>query len=77
MPDPRPARRGRVHSGLLGALLPALVLLMLCASASGPPAAVAVPGAGERPVVRTAEGPVRGRGHGTYDTFEGIPYAAA
>ncbi|WP_241695164.1 carboxylesterase family protein [Streptomyces sp. C] len=77
MPDPRSARRGRVHRGLLGALLPALVLLMLCACVSGPPAAGAVAGAGERPVVRTAEGPVRGRGHGAYDTFEGIPYAAA
>lgn len=77
MPDPRPARSGRVQRGLLRALLPALVLLMLCAAGSGPPAAGSVAGVGERPVVRTAEGPVRGRAHGAYDTFEGIPYAAA
>ncbi|MFJ3876141.1 carboxylesterase/lipase family protein [Streptomyces sp. NPDC090077] len=75
MPDPRPARSGRVHRGLLGALLPVLAALMLCAAASAPPTAVSA--ARERPVVPTAEGPVRGRAHGAYDTFEGIPYAAA
>ncbi|MEU9804019.1 carboxylesterase family protein [Streptomyces sp. NPDC051000] len=56
---------------------PAVVLsalLLLVASGAGPPAARAV--AGEPPVVRTDEGPVRGRSHGAYDTFEGIPYAA-
>ncbi|MCX5380642.1 carboxylesterase/lipase family protein [Streptomyces sp. NBC_00091] len=79
MPDPRrspgPARGGRLHRRVLGALLPVLVLL--CTAGSGPRAAVASAGSPERPVVGTAEGPVRGRAHGTYDTFEGIPYAAA
>ncbi|GAA0288074.1 carboxylesterase family protein [Streptomyces polychromogenes] len=85
MPDPRtdrrPRRSGRPPRGLPGALLPVVLpaLLLLCAAGSGPPSAARVAGgagAAERPVVRTAEGPVRGRAHGAYDTFEGIPYAA-
>ncbi|MFF3090443.1 carboxylesterase/lipase family protein [Streptomyces nojiriensis] len=35
----------------------------------------AVPGP-DRPVVETDRGRVRGLGHGAYDTFEGIPFAA-
>ncbi|MFI8388938.1 carboxylesterase/lipase family protein [Streptomyces sp. NPDC085540] len=46
-------------------LLP--VMLLLLGVAPGP----------EGPVVETDRGPVRGRGHGAYDTFEGIPFAAA
>lgn len=49
--------------------------LSLLAAAGTPPAAGAAPGAG-RPVVETDRGAVRGRAHGAYDTFEGIPYAA-
>lgn len=48
------------------ALLLPVVLLMLGA-APGP----------EGPVVETDRGPVQGLGHGSYDTFEGIPFAAA
>ncbi|MFG2982063.1 carboxylesterase/lipase family protein [Streptomyces sp. NPDC048258] len=44
--------------------LPAVLLSV--AAAAGP----------ERPVVDTDRGPVRGRSHGAYTTFEGIPYAA-
>ncbi|MFG2975609.1 carboxylesterase/lipase family protein [Streptomyces sp. NPDC048331] len=47
------------------ALLVPVVLLLLGAG-PGP----------DRPVVDTDRGPVRGRGHGTYETFEGIPFAA-
>ncbi|MFJ6780417.1 carboxylesterase/lipase family protein [Streptomyces yangpuensis] len=47
------------------ALLLPLVLLLVGAAA-GPPA----------PVVDTDRGPVRGRTHGAYSTFEGIPFAA-
>ncbi|MET9694526.1 carboxylesterase family protein [Streptomyces sp. NPDC006514] len=46
-------------------LLP--VVLLLLGVAPGP----------EGPVVETDRGPVRGRGHGAYNTFEGIPFAAA
>ncbi|MFB6563787.1 carboxylesterase/lipase family protein [Streptomyces sp. NPDC056400] len=49
------------------ALLLPVVLLTLLGVAPGP----------EGPVVETDRGPVRGRGHGGYDTFEGIPFAAA
>ncbi|MCX5192631.1 carboxylesterase family protein [Streptomyces sp. NBC_00249] len=73
MPDPSPARSRRPGRRVTAVLLPALFLL--CAAASGPPAAGA-PGPG-RPVVEVAEGPVRGRAHGAYDTFDGVPYAAA
>lgn len=45
-------------------LLP--VVLLLVGAAAGP----------ERPVVDTDRGPVRGRTHGAYRTFEGIPFAA-
>ncbi|MGZ9935628.1 carboxylesterase/lipase family protein [Streptomyces sp. NC-S4] len=51
-------------------LLLALVLLPVVVSLLG-----AAPGPG-RPVVSTDRGPVRGLGHGAYDTFEGIPFAA-
>ncbi|WP_328786807.1 carboxylesterase/lipase family protein [Streptomyces sp. NBC_00273] len=54
-------RRFRLRWALL-----AVVLLMLGA-APGP----------EGPVVETDRGPVQGLGHGSYDTFEGIPFAAA
>ncbi|MFB7463487.1 carboxylesterase/lipase family protein [Streptomyces sp. NPDC056224] len=62
MPDVRKSRR------LCRRLLtPALTLvLMLTAAAEGP----------ERPVADTDRGLVRGRSHGAYTTFEGIPYAA-
>ncbi|MFD9518395.1 carboxylesterase/lipase family protein [Streptomyces sp. NPDC059979] len=45
-------------------LLP--VVLMLVGAAAG----------AEQPVVDTDRGPVRGRSHGAYSTFEGIPFAA-
>lgn len=51
-------------------LLLALVLLPVVVSLLG-----AAPGPG-RPVVSIDRGPVRGLGHGAYDTFEGIPFAA-
>ncbi|MEU9303584.1 carboxylesterase family protein [Streptomyces sp. NPDC048269] len=43
-----------------------LPVVLLVAAAAGP----------ERPVADTDRGPVRGRSHGAYSTFEGIPYAA-
>ncbi|MFI5616999.1 carboxylesterase/lipase family protein [Streptomyces sp. NPDC051567] len=58
---------------LLLLLLPLVVALAV--APPGPGAAFAA-GAG-RPVVETDRGPVRGRAHGAYSTFEGIPYAAA
>ncbi|MEU6294238.1 carboxylesterase/lipase family protein [Streptomyces erythrochromogenes] len=48
------------------ALLLPLVLLLVGAAA-GPP---------DGPVVDTDRGPVRGRAHGAYSTFEGIPFSA-
>ncbi|WP_327280149.1 MULTISPECIES: carboxylesterase family protein [unclassified Streptomyces] len=50
--------------------------LLLLATAAGPVSAAAGARAGDRPVVDTDRGPVRGTAHGTYRTFEGIPYAA-
>ncbi|GGV31093.1 carboxylesterase/lipase family protein [Streptomyces spectabilis] len=81
MPEPRPPRR---RGGALRALVLALSALLTAT------AAVAVPAAGadesgrptargpaaDRPVVVTDHGPVRGRSHDAYDTFEGIPFAA-
>ncbi|MFD7256476.1 carboxylesterase/lipase family protein [Streptomyces sp. NPDC059874] len=61
--------------------LPALVLpaVLLLTGAAPTPARVPVPvpvPASEALVVETDRGSVRGRAHGTYRTFEGIPYAA-
>ncbi|MCF3182397.1 carboxylesterase family protein [Streptomyces polychromogenes] len=75
-PTTTPGRRRR-RGGLLTAL-PALlcVLASLLASTAAP--AAALPGAeGSGPVVRTDHGPVRGTAHGSYATFDGVPYAAA
>ncbi|MFD9406382.1 carboxylesterase/lipase family protein [Streptomyces sp. NPDC059989] len=47
-------------------VLPLPVVLLLVAGAAGP----------TRPVVDTDAGRVRGRAHGAYSTFEGVPYAA-
>ncbi|MFD3325450.1 carboxylesterase/lipase family protein [Streptomyces sp. NPDC058701] len=52
--------------------LAAAVLSLLAAAA---PTAGVAPGP-RQPVVETDRGAVRGRAHGAYDTFEGIPYAA-
>ncbi|MGW2602600.1 carboxylesterase family protein, partial [Streptomyces klenkii] len=64
-----PHRRG-------GALLALLLALLSVTSV----AAAAPPGPRTRtqdgPVVGTDHGQVRGRSHGTYTTYEGIPYAA-
>ncbi|MEU1818109.1 carboxylesterase family protein [Streptomyces roseifaciens] len=64
-----PRRRG-------GALLALLLALMSVTSvaAAAPPGQE--PGTPDRPVVGTDHGPVRGRAHGTYATYEGIPFAA-
>ncbi|MFD8020671.1 carboxylesterase/lipase family protein [Streptomyces lavendulae] len=74
MPDARPARRRALARMLPGAVLPALFLL--CAAAGPGTTAGTAAGSAPRPVVATAEGPVRGRAHGPYATFEGLPYAA-
>ncbi|MFI9239891.1 carboxylesterase/lipase family protein [Streptomyces sp. NPDC053079] len=55
-------RRG----GVLGTLLLALGPLVTCPAASAADVA---------PVVTTDRGPVRGTAHGSYATYEGIPYA--
>ncbi|MEU9160812.1 carboxylesterase family protein [Streptomyces sp. NPDC048424] len=51
-------------------LLPVVLLLL---GAAAPPERPAVD---TEPVVSTDRGPVRGRTHGAYNTFEGIPFAA-
>lgn len=56
-----------------GPVFPAAALALL--ASVGAPAAGAAPGPRE-PVVETDRGAVRGRAHGAYDTFEGVPYAA-
>ncbi|WP_308364953.1 carboxylesterase family protein [Streptomyces sp. ISL-86] len=61
------------HAGFVRSIGPALGLLMLLAAGTGPATAAAGP---DRPVVNTDRGAVRGRAHGAYRTFEGIPYAA-
>ncbi|WP_078868851.1 carboxylesterase/lipase family protein [Streptomyces sp. NRRL B-1347] len=81
MPEPRPSRR---RGGALCALVLALsALLTTTATVAVPAARADAPGrpaargpADDRPVVTTDHGPVRGRSHGAYDTFEGIPFAA-
>ncbi|MBT2387329.1 carboxylesterase/lipase family protein [Streptomyces sp. ISL-11] len=69
MPKVRPSSRpGEVLCALL------LALLTLVAATGAAPANGADDSG--RPVVDTDHGPVRGRAHGTYATFDGIPYAA-
>ncbi|MCC3767311.1 carboxylesterase/lipase family protein [Streptomyces sp. UNOC14_S4] len=67
------------HSSRLrgGALALLALLSALSALTAAPPAvaATAAP-APSRPVVTTDHGQVRGVGHGTYATYEGIPFAA-
>ncbi|MFJ9338999.1 carboxylesterase/lipase family protein [Streptomyces sp. NPDC101733] len=85
MQEPHPARprAPRAHrNALLSAPLAALALLALLVPALALPSGVAgasaaAPEDPARPVVETAEGPVRGRAHGAYATYEGLPYAAA
>ncbi|MEU4733441.1 carboxylesterase family protein [Streptomyces sp. NPDC023588] len=60
---------GKIRRWCVALLLP-LVMLSSTTLPAG-----AAPGA-ERPVVDTDRGPVRGRSHGAYRTFEGIPFAA-
>ncbi|MGW0392663.1 carboxylesterase/lipase family protein [Streptomyces sp. NPDC003042] len=79
MPESRIASSPSPGSSLTRGLSAALVcaLFLICAAGTGKSTAVASPPRSERPVVDTDGGPVRGRAHGAYDTFEGIPYAAA
>ncbi|MEU9030397.1 carboxylesterase family protein [Streptomyces sp. NPDC048383] len=60
--------------GSLRSRVPTVLLAAAFLLGAAPSAAQAR--GGERPVVDTSEGPVRGRPHGSYETFEGIPYAA-
>ncbi|MFF2403980.1 carboxylesterase/lipase family protein [Streptomyces goshikiensis] len=62
------------HAGFVRSLSAALGALVLLAGGAGHTAAAPEP---ERPVVETDGGAVRGRTHGAYRTYEGIPYAAA
>ncbi|MFC6517087.1 carboxylesterase family protein [Streptomyces goshikiensis] len=62
------------HAGFVRSLSAALGALVLLACGAGHTAAAPEP---ERPVVETDGGAVRGRTHGAYRTYEGIPYAAA
>ncbi|MEU6865844.1 carboxylesterase family protein [Streptomyces sp. NPDC046876] len=76
MSAPHPYRK----AGLRVALLPLLCAVALL-SATAAPAAGAGPGSPgsgrqDRTVVRTEQGLVRGLSHGSYTTFDGIPYAA-
>ncbi|MGK5733142.1 carboxylesterase/lipase family protein [Streptomyces sp. URMC 124] len=68
-------RLPRRRSGALLALLLAVLSVTSATSATAAP-----PGprsdAPDRPVVTTDHGRVRGRAHGTYATYEGIPFAA-
>ncbi|QDQ15887.1 carboxylesterase/lipase family protein [Streptomyces spectabilis] len=80
MPEPRPPRR---RGGALCALVLALTALLTATPAVVPAAGADESGrptargpADDGPVVVTDHGPVRGRSHGAYDTFEGIPFAA-
>ncbi|QCX81914.1 Para-nitrobenzyl esterase [Streptomyces sp. YIM 121038] len=75
MQEPRPSRR---RGGALCALVLTLsALLTAPATGAGAPGRPAARGPGaDGPVVVTDHGPVRGRSHGVYDTFEGIPFAA-
>ncbi|MCX4539622.1 carboxylesterase family protein [Streptomyces sp. NBC_01565] len=61
------------NAGLVRSLSAALGVLVLLACGAGHTAAAPEP---DRPVVETDHGAVRGRAHGAYRTFEGIPYAA-
>ncbi|MEU9378209.1 carboxylesterase family protein [Streptomyces sp. NPDC048255] len=75
----RDLRTVRLHlplslSTLLRSVLLRSVLSLLLAVGTAPAAAGARDP--ERPVVTTDRGQVRGRAHGAYHTFEGIPYAA-
>ncbi|GGY03298.1 carboxylesterase/lipase family protein [Streptomyces hiroshimensis] len=67
-----PHRRGGALLALLLALLS--VTSVVSVAAAAPPGQG--PGTPDRPVVGTDHGQVRGRAHGTYATYEGIPFAA-
>ncbi|MGW1076565.1 carboxylesterase/lipase family protein [Streptomyces sp. NPDC002537] len=64
------AHSSRLRGGALA------LLALFSALTAAPPAAAAAAPAPERPVVTTDHGQVRGVGHGAYNTFEGIPFAA-
>ncbi|MEU3915588.1 carboxylesterase family protein [Streptomyces sp. NPDC029721] len=77
-PTTAPGSRRRRRGGPVTALLALLCSLASLAAMTAAPAA-ALPAAdrsGPDPVVRTDHGPVRGAAHGSYATFDGIPYAA-
>ncbi|MFD8686241.1 carboxylesterase/lipase family protein [Streptomyces sp. NPDC059651] len=77
IPPPRPRRRGslRAHSLRLlrVAVLFAVAAVSVTTAAAEPPRAG---GSRTEAVVRTDHGLVRGAAHGSYITFDGIPYAA-
>ncbi|EME98621.1 carboxylesterase family protein [Streptomyces mobaraensis NBRC 13819 = DSM 40847] len=64
-------RRAAVRTGLAAALLACATAL---APALVPAPAAAAPDRAD-PVVHTAQGALRGRAHGAYETFRGVPYA--
>ncbi|MEV7729658.1 carboxylesterase family protein [Streptomyces sp. NPDC087917] len=76
--SPHPNRRGRAQlRSVLAALLCTIALLTAAAgpATGAPPGPPPVAGQGA-PVVRTDHGLLRGVSHGSYATFDGIPYAA-
>ncbi|MEW1638151.1 carboxylesterase family protein [Streptomyces sp. NPDC093801] len=70
---PGSRRRG---GGLLTALAALLCALASPVTTTAAPAAALAAADRSGPVVRTDHGPVRGAAHGSYATFDGVPYAA-
>ncbi|MFF3426014.1 hypothetical protein [Streptomyces sp. NPDC002602] len=64
---------GRLRATRPPGITPAAVSALLLPATIGAGLPTARAGADERPVVRTDAGPVRGRSHGAFDTFEGVP----
>ncbi|MEU6890341.1 carboxylesterase family protein [Streptomyces sp. NPDC046557] len=65
---PRPCRRDRLRAAFSPVLFAVALLTATAVPATGAPVA--------GPLVRTDHGLVRGVSHGSYATFDGIPYAA-
>lgn len=76
MAAPRPCPRAGLRAVLFPLLCAVALLAVTALPATGAPPASAQPVEQRGTVVRTDHGPIRGLSHGSYTTFDGVPYAA-